>query len=114
VTSGGCDKATTRRAAGAHQSNRLWGVSHSAPAPLTQLLGATGKAHGPDPEVSSAAAASATRLLKVPGTEPIKQALMAAVGELHIHAGWAASDAGLYHRAMIHYAQGAGTGQRGC
>ncbi|MGH4009523.1 MAG: helix-turn-helix domain-containing protein [Pseudonocardiaceae bacterium] len=72
---------------------------------LTQLLGATGKAHGPDPEMSSAAAASATRLLKVPGAEPIKQALMAAVAELHIHAGWAASDAGLYHRAMIDYAR---------
>ncbi|MGH4026591.1 MAG: helix-turn-helix domain-containing protein [Pseudonocardiaceae bacterium] len=75
---------------------------------LTQLLGVTGKAHGPDPEVSSAAAASATRLLKVPGAEPIKQALMAAVAELHIHAGWASSDAGLYHRAMIHYARALG------
>jgi tetratricopeptide (TPR) repeat protein len=72
---------------------------------LTQLLGQLGKMHGPDPSVSSAAAASATRLLKVPGVEPIKQALMAAVAELHIHAGWAASDAGLYHRAMIHYAR---------
>jgi transcriptional regulator with XRE-family HTH domain len=72
---------------------------------LTQLLGATGKAHGPDPEMSSAAAASATRLLKVPGTEPIKRELTAAVAELHIHAGWAASDAGLYHRTMIHYAR---------
>jgi hypothetical protein len=73
---------------------------------LTQFLWVTGKAHGPDPEVSSAAAASATRLLKVPGAEQIKQALMAAVAELHIHAGWAAGDAGLYHRAMIHYARG--------
>jgi transcriptional regulator with XRE-family HTH domain len=72
---------------------------------LTQFLGTTGKAHGPDPEVSSAAAASATRLLKIPGAEPIKRALMVAVAELHIHAGWAASDAGLYHRAMIHYAR---------
>lgn len=72
---------------------------------LTQLLGRLGKAHGPDPSVSSAAAASATRLLKVPGAESVKQALMSAVAELHIHAGWAASDSGLYHRAMIHYAR---------
>ncbi len=85
--------------------SRIFAVHVAQIRDLTQLLGATGKAHGPDPEVSSAAAASATRLLKVPGAEPIKQALMAAVAELHIHAGWAASDAGLYHRAMLHYAR---------
>ena len=30
---------------------------------------------------------------------------MAAVAELHVHAGWASSDAGLYDRAMVHYAR---------
>jgi transcriptional regulator with XRE-family HTH domain len=85
--------------------SRIFAVHVAQVRDLTRLLGATGKAHGPDPEVSSAAAASATRLLNVPGAEPIKQALMAAVAELHIHAGWASSDAGLYHRAMIHYAR---------
>jgi transcriptional regulator with XRE-family HTH domain len=85
--------------------SRIFAVHVAQVRDLTHFLGVSGKAHGPDPEVSSAAAASATRLLKVPGAEPIKQALMAAVAELHIHAGWAASDAGLYHRAMIHYAR---------
>jgi tetratricopeptide (TPR) repeat protein len=85
--------------------SRIFAVHVEQVRDLTQFLTATGKAHGPDPEFSSAAAASATRLLNVPGAEPIKQALMATVAELHIHAGWAASDAGLYHRAMIHYAR---------
>jgi hypothetical protein len=30
---------------------------------------------------------------------------MAAVAALHVHAGWASSDAGLYDRAMVHYAR---------
>lgn len=46
---------------------------------LTQRLTAAGRAHGPDSEVSSAAAASAIQLLKISGAGPIKQALMAAV-----------------------------------
>jgi transcriptional regulator with XRE-family HTH domain len=90
---------------GAPLPSRIFAVHVEQIRDLTQFLTLTGKAHGPDPEFSSAAAASATRLLKVPGAEPIKQALMAAVAELHIHAGWAASDAGLYHRAMLHYAR---------
>jgi hypothetical protein len=86
--------------------SRIFAVHVAQVRELTAFLGLTGKAHGPDPEVSSAAAASVTRLLMIPGDEQIKQALMAAVAELHIHAGWAASDAGLCHRAMIHYARG--------
>jgi transcriptional regulator with XRE-family HTH domain len=86
--------------------SRIFAVHVAQVRDLTHLLGITGKAHGPDPDVSSTAAASATRLLKVPGAEQIKRALRAAVAELHIHAGWAASDAGLYYRAMIHYARG--------
>ncbi|MGH3695307.1 MAG: helix-turn-helix domain-containing protein [Pseudonocardiaceae bacterium] len=85
--------------------SRIFAVHVAQVRDLTQFLGVSGKAHGPDPDVSSAAATSATRLLKIPGAEQIKQALMAAVAELHIHAGWAASDAGLYHRAMVHYAR---------
>jgi hypothetical protein len=85
---------------------RIFAVHVAQVRDLTAFLGVTGKAHGPHPDVSSAAAVSATRLLKIPGAEQIKRALRAAVAELHIHAGWAASDAGLYHRAMIHYARG--------
>ncbi len=53
--------------------------------------------------MSSAAATWATRLLGVPGAEPVKRALRVAVAELHIHAGWAAFDGCLYDRAMRHY-----------
>jgi hypothetical protein len=42
-------------------------------------------------------------LLGVPGAEVVKQALLTAVAELHLQAGF---DAGLYDRAMYHYQQG--------
>ena len=51
----------------------------------------------------SAAAAWASRLLDVPGAEPVKGALVVAVAELHIEAGWEAFEAGLYDRAIHHY-----------
>jgi transcriptional regulator with XRE-family HTH domain/tetratricopeptide (TPR) repeat protein len=70
---------------------------------LTQRLVDASRAYGSDPQVSSAAAARATRLLESPGDEPVKRALMAAVAELHHHAGYAGFDAGLYDRAMYHY-----------
>ena len=57
---------------------------------LTRRLGDAGRARGSDPEMSSAAAAWATGLLDVPGTESAKRALKTAVSEQHIHAGWAA------------------------
>jgi transcriptional regulator with XRE-family HTH domain/tetratricopeptide (TPR) repeat protein len=72
---------------------------------LTQRLGAAGKAHGAQPQVSSAATGWADRLLHLPGAEPVKRDLLTAVAELHIHGGWAASDAGLYRRAMYHYSR---------
>lgn len=72
---------------------------------LTQQLGQTGRAHGAQPQVSSAATVWADRLLRLPSTQPIKHALLTAVAELHIHAGWAASDAGRYRRAMYHYSR---------
>jgi transcriptional regulator with XRE-family HTH domain len=70
---------------------------------LTQRLVDASRAYGSDPQVSSAAAARATRLLESPGDEPVKRALMAAVAELHHHAGYAGFDAGLYDRTMHHY-----------
>ncbi|MEO7194239.1 MAG: hypothetical protein ABIZ05_05360 [Pseudonocardiaceae bacterium] len=73
---------------------------------LTRKLRETGRTYGSDPEVSSATAAWAARLLDIPGAEPVKQALTAAVAELHLHAGWAAFDAGLHDRTMHHYTCG--------
>jgi len=87
--------------------SRLSGVHVEKVRDLTRRLGEAGCAYGSDPEVSSAAAAWATRLLSVPGAEPVKQALMTAAAELHIEAGWGAFDAGLYDRAMWHYARAA-------
>ena len=70
-----------------------------------QLNQAASTPSGSDPELSSAAAGWATRLLDVPGTEPVERALKTAVGELHIEAGWSGFDAGLYDRAMHHDAR---------
>jgi hypothetical protein len=53
--------------------------------------------------VLSAAAARADQLLGVQGAEPVKRALMVAVAELHIAAGWAGFDAWRYDRAMHHF-----------
>jgi transcriptional regulator with XRE-family HTH domain len=58
-----------------------------------------------DPETTSAAAELASRLLDVPGPEPVKRDLMTAVAELHSEAGWAAHDAGLGQRALYHHAR---------
>ncbi|MGQ0779465.1 MAG: helix-turn-helix domain-containing protein, partial [Pseudonocardiales bacterium] len=71
---------------------------------LTRRLGA-GDTHDPDPEVVSAAAAWATLLLDVRGPEPVRRDLLVAVAELHIEAGWTAFEAGLYRRALYHYAR---------
>lgn len=71
---------------------------------LTRRLGA-GDIGCADPEVVSAAAGWASRLLGVSGTEPVRRALLVAVAELHSEAGWAAFDAGLYRRALYHYAR---------
>jgi len=70
-----------------------------------QMLTDASRAYGSDPEMSSATAAWAHGLLKSPGAEPVRQALMAAVAELDIQAGWAAFDGGLYGRGMRHYTQ---------
>jgi hypothetical protein len=73
---------------------------------LTRSLGEAARAYGSDPQVSSTAAEQATRLLRVPGAEPVKRALLVAVAELHIRAGFAGWDAGLYGRAMYHSTRG--------
>jgi transcriptional regulator with XRE-family HTH domain len=57
------------------------------------------------PAVLSAAAAWATRLLNVSSPKEVTRALRVAVAELRIEAGWSAFDAGLYERAMHHYAR---------
>jgi len=73
---------------------------------LTRRLGEAGNPSISDPEVLSAATTWATRLLGVPAADPVRRALMVAVAELHIEAGWAGFDAGRYGRAMFHYARG--------
>ena len=70
---------------------------------LTQRLLDAARVHGPDLELSRAAVAWATRLLGVTGPEPVTQALLAAVADLHTIAGAGAFDAGLYEHTMHHY-----------
>ncbi len=70
---------------------------------LTRELREAGRTYGSDPEVCSAAAGWASRLLHVSGIEAVKRALRAAVAELHAVAGWAAFDAGLPDRTIYHY-----------
>ncbi|MGH4026113.1 MAG: helix-turn-helix domain-containing protein [Pseudonocardiaceae bacterium] len=70
---------------------------------LTLRLRDLSRAHGSDPEVSSAAVAWAQRLLGVPGAEEVTRELQVAVAELQVQAGWAGFDASLYERAMYHW-----------
>ncbi|MGH3928541.1 MAG: hypothetical protein ACRDTF_01025, partial [Pseudonocardiaceae bacterium] len=84
--------------------SRLSGVHVIQVRDLTRRLG-TGDTGCADPQVCSAAAGWATGLLEVPGPERVRQALLVAVAELHSEAGWAAFDAGLYRRALYHYAR---------
>jgi len=85
--------------------SRLCGVHVAKVRDLTRRLGEACRTYGSDPEVSSAAAAWTIRLLDVPGPDAVRKVLMVAVSELHIEAGWAGCDAGLYDRAMFHYAR---------
>ena len=71
---------------------------------LTRRLAEAGNTCIANPAVLSATAGWATRLLDVSSPEAVTRALKVAVAELHIEAGWSAFDAGLYHRAMRHYA----------
>ncbi|MGH3913226.1 MAG: hypothetical protein ACRDTC_07435, partial [Pseudonocardiaceae bacterium] len=83
---------------------QLSGIQVAQVRDLTRRLG-TGDTGCADPQVCSAAAGWATELLEVPGPEPVRQTLLVAVAELHSEAGWAAFDAGLYRRALYHYAR---------
>jgi hypothetical protein len=82
---------------------RIDGIHVAQVRNLTRRLGEAGNPAIADPEVLSAAAAWAEQLLGVPGAEPVKRALLVAVAELHIEAGWAGFDAGRCDRAMHHY-----------
>jgi transcriptional regulator with XRE-family HTH domain len=70
---------------------------------LTRRLGQVSEPAA-EPEVLSGAAAWATRLLDVPGDEPVQRALKVAVAELHLETGWEWFDRGHYRHAMHHYA----------
>jgi hypothetical protein len=72
--------------------SRVDGVHVAQVRTLTRRLGAASNAETA-PEVLSAAAAWASSLLGVPGAEPVKRALLVAVAELHLEAGWAGFDA---------------------
>ena len=86
--------------------SRLSGVHVMQVQDLTRQLGEAGRIYGSDPALNSAAAAWASKLLDIPGSESVRRALMVAVAELHIRVGWAGFDGGLYDRAMVHYARG--------
>ena len=86
------------------QPSRLSPAHVAQVANTTRSLRDLSRAHGSNPELSSAAANQATRLLDLPGTEPVKRALMVAAAQQRLQAGWAAFDAGLYHHALHHYA----------
>jgi transcriptional regulator with XRE-family HTH domain len=83
--------------------SRIDGIHVAQVRDLTRRLGKAGSGAYTDPVVLSAAAARAEQLLGVPGAEPVKRALMVAVAELHIAAGWAGFNAGRYDRAMHHF-----------
>lgn len=68
---------------------QLTGVHVAQVRELTRGLDKTALALGSTPEVSTAAAMWAMRLLSVPGAEPVMKALRRALAELHLQAGWA-------------------------
>jgi transcriptional regulator with XRE-family HTH domain len=55
---------------------------------MTRQLGRAGSDAYTDATVLSAAATRAEKLLRVSGSEAVKRALLVAVGELHLEAGW--------------------------
>ena len=83
-------------------ASRMLGVHVVKVRDLTQKLRESSRTYGSDSQVSSATAAWASRLLEAPGPEPVRRALMTAVAELHLQAGYAAFDAGLYDRTLYH------------
>jgi transcriptional regulator with XRE-family HTH domain len=82
---------------------RIEGIQVAQVRSLTRQLGEAANPAITAPEVLSAATTWAEKLLTVPGTEAVKQALLVAVAELHIEAGWAGFDALHYGRAVHHF-----------
>jgi hypothetical protein len=82
---------------------RIDGIHIAQVRNLTRQLGEAGNPVIAAPEVLSAATTWADKLLGVRGTEPVKRALMVAVAELHIEAGWAGFDAWHYDRTLHHF-----------
>jgi transcriptional regulator with XRE-family HTH domain len=72
---------------------------------LTRRLAEVGNSSLCDPQVLSDATVRMSQWLDVPGPDLVQRALKVAVAELHIEAGWSAFDAGLYRRALYHYAR---------
>ncbi|MGH3833388.1 MAG: helix-turn-helix domain-containing protein [Pseudonocardiaceae bacterium] len=83
--------------------SRVDGIHVAQVRNLTRRLGEAGNPTITDPEVLSATAEWASRLLGVPGTDPVKRALTVAVAELHIEAGCAGLTAWRYDRMMYHF-----------
>jgi transcriptional regulator with XRE-family HTH domain len=71
---------------------------------LTRRLAEAGSSGLCDPQVLGDAVARVSQWLPVPGPDPVRRALQVALAELRIEAGWSAFDAGLYRRALHHYA----------
>jgi transcriptional regulator with XRE-family HTH domain len=82
---------------------RIDGIHVAQVRNLTRRLGEAESRVFADPTVLSAAATGVERLLGVPGAKLVRQALLVAVAELHIEAGWAGFDAWRYDRAMHHF-----------
>jgi hypothetical protein len=86
--------------------SRIQGIHVVKVRELTRKLEEASYAYGSDPRVSSGTVDWATALLEIPGTERVKQALIVAVAELQLQAGYAAFDAGLHDHTMHHYING--------
>ncbi|MBV9141247.1 MAG: helix-turn-helix transcriptional regulator [Pseudonocardiales bacterium] len=86
--------------------SRIHGVHVAKVRELTRWIDECGRTYGADPGGNSGPVAWATRLLEVPGAEPVKQALLGAVTELQLCAGYDAFGAGLHDLAMDHFIYG--------
>ncbi|MGQ0774081.1 MAG: hypothetical protein ACT4NY_06635 [Pseudonocardiales bacterium] len=73
---------------------------------LARWLGEMAHSFNVNPQTSSVVASRMTRLVQIPGTEPARRELLAALARLHLHAGWVAFDVGLFNLALHHYHQG--------
>ncbi|MBV9142936.1 MAG: helix-turn-helix transcriptional regulator [Pseudonocardiales bacterium] len=86
--------------------SRLQGVHVMQVRKLTQDIRDAGMAYGANPRVHSGSVDRATELLELPGTERVKDALMAALTELQLCIAWEAFDAGLHDHTIDHCIRG--------